>query len=479
MPADRRANIILITTDQHRGDCLGLAHPVVQTPNLDWLARSGAWFPRAHTECPSCIPARFMMMTGMAPAANGLVGFKGVDMDPAHTLAGELTRAGYQTEMIGKLHLFPVGKRFGFEHMQLTDGYDPYANAYLHWLRQVHRRTEEHAHLAHGAGTNAWVGRPSHLPEEQTHTFWCINQAIAFIKRRDPTVPFFLNISFNDPHPPLTPPALYYDRYMAKDLPAPATGDWADDLGGPQKGLNPNGWKIHLDADPMKQCRAGYYGLINFIDDQIGRLIQVAAGLRDTFVVFASDHGEMLGDHHLFRKCVPYEGSSRIPLLCRGPEWMGLRSEVVSDVPVGLQDIMPTLLEVAGAPIPDTCTGRSLLPLLRGETPAWRDVLHGEDNGCYDRQDAHHFLVDHHMKYIWFTQTGRERLFDLADDPDERHDLARGDDAERRLGPYREKLIALLADRPEGFTDGIRLIAGREHDFTIPGYRPGKTFPFV
>ena len=79
--------------------------------------------------------------------------------------------------------------------------------------------------------------------------------------------------------------------------------------------MNPNWWKVSIDPDQMKQCRAAYYGLINFIDDQIGRLIQLGFWLRDTFVLFTSDHGEMLGDHNLFRKCVPYEGSSRIPLV--------------------------------------------------------------------------------------------------------------------------------------------------------------------
>ena len=99
----KRPNIILITTDQQRGDCLGLEHPVVQTPNVDCLGRDGTWFRRAYAESPSCIPARFTLMTGMAPAATGLVGFKAVDMEPKHTLAGELTKAGYQTEMIGKI----------------------------------------------------------------------------------------------------------------------------------------------------------------------------------------------------------------------------------------------------------------------------------------------------------------------------------------------------------------------------------------
>ena len=100
-----RPNVVLITTDQQRGDCVGLdpnAPGVLQTPNLDWLGGTGAFFGRGYSECPSCIPARRSLMTGTAPAANGVVGFQPADWAPAHTLAGELSRAGYQTEMIGK-----------------------------------------------------------------------------------------------------------------------------------------------------------------------------------------------------------------------------------------------------------------------------------------------------------------------------------------------------------------------------------------
>ena len=207
MPATR-PNILLITTDQQRGDCLGLdpcAPAVLQTSNLDWIARTGTHFQRGYAECPSCIPARRSLMTGTAPAANGAVGFKGAEWNPAHTLAGELSVAGYQTEMIGKLHLSPPRKRFGFDHMQLADATRGRPNDYVEWLHQQHGHTSVHPGMAHGISSNGWVGRPHHLPEEQMHTFWCIDRAMDFLDKRDPSAPFFLNISFIDPHPPLTP----------------------------------------------------------------------------------------------------------------------------------------------------------------------------------------------------------------------------------------------------------------------------------
>lgn len=477
-----RPNIVLITTDQQRGDCLGLEPDgpnCLQTPNLDWIGRSGTHFRRGYAECPSCIPARRSLMTGTAPAANGGVGFRGAQWNPPHTLAGELSAAGYQTEMIGKLHLMPARKRYGFDHLQLADATRGDNNDYVDWLQQHYHRNDVDPGMAHGVSANGWVGRPHHLPEEQMHTFWCIDRALNFLRKRDPTVPFFLNISFIDPHPPLTPPAHYYQRYIQRDLPPPVVGDWAPKFDGAQKGLNPNAWEICLDAHDMHCARAAYYGMINFIDDQIGRLIQCTGGMRDWFVIFTSDHGEMLGDHNLYRKTWPYEASARVPFLMRAPAKWGYPQEFVCQSPVGLQDIMPTLLDAAGIEIPDTCTGKSLLPVMRGETDRVRDCLHGEHSGCYEYKHGNHYITDGHHKYIWYSQTGQEHLFNLQEDPHETHDLARSSEAETLLPPWRHRLIEFLCDRPEGFTDGTKLIAGQPHNALLPDYEPDVTYPYL
>ncbi len=467
-----RPNILLITTDQQRGDCLGIEkHPVLQTPNLDWLGRGGAHFRRGYSECPSCIPARRVLMSGQEPAANGAVGFAPFDeWNPPHTLAGELGKAGYQTEMIGKLHLFPIHKRYGFDHLTLADATHSWSgrigeNQYIDWLRE-NGETLTSPGTTHGVDANGWVGRPHNLPEEKMHSFWCVSKAIEFLEQRDPTAPFFLNLSFIDPHPPLTPPQFYYDRYINQDLPEPVVGDWVDWLPQTERGLSVAASRVHINETAMRQARAAYFGMINFVDDQVGRLfnfLRRSALMGDTFVLFSSDHGEMLGDHNLFRKTFAYEASARVPFLAQAPASWNYPNEIETFAPVGCQDIMPTLLNAADADIPDSVTGKSLLPLMRGEKKGPREVLHGEHAGCYKYDDGVHFLTDGTHKYLWYSQTGGEQLFNLQDDPNELRDLARVEQEASALVLWRKHLIELLQDRPEGFSDGQKLIAGQPH----------------
>jgi len=479
-----KPNIILITTDQHRGDCLGIdGHPVVQTPNLDALATSGIRFRRGMTESPSCIPARRSLMTGTAPAAQGMVGMTNADWNPPHTLAGSLRDAGYQTALIGKLHLSPKKKRFGFEYQELADGpYEHEGNAYTRWLRDEHNIKDVDGAIAHGVDVNGWIGRPGHLTEEQGMTFWCASRAINFLHhQRDPTAPFFLNVSFFDPHPPLVPPEWYYNRYINMDLPAPLIGDWAQDPGRQKRGYPTAAWRVNLDPELMRCCRAAYYGTVNYIDDQIGRLTQYLRreGLFDnTLILFTSDHGEMLGDHHLFRKCWPYEASARVPYIVKPPKPWNLPGGALSNCPVGLQDVMPTFLEAGGASIPQGCTGKSLLPIVRGESDSVRHELHIEDSGTYESIDGYHALIGDRYKYVWYSQRHTEHLFDLENDPNEMNDLALGEGSDSQLAPWRGKLADVLRDRPEGFVEGGKLIRGRPHTKWVPGFPADKFMPF-
>ena len=447
-----RPNFVVIVPDQMRGDCYGAAgHPVVLTPNIDSIAHSGARFSQAYSTCPSCIAARRCLLTGRFPIHKGMVGYaEGVEWRPPTTLPGELRAVGYQTVHVGRtMHQHPPRNRFGYS--AVLDGYQKFIEQELPggW-RQVD---------AHGISKNGWSARSWHVDERFHYTNWATDRALEFLETRDPACPLFLTLGFVGPHPPLVPPAFYFDRYLRQELPAPFIGDWAE-LPGPITTVESD--QVNLTGETLRSCLAGYFGMINHIDDQLFRLLTALRDLPgDTYVILTSDHGEMLGDHYLFRKCVPYDGAARIPFVIRGP---GIQPGTVCDRPVGLEDIMPTLLELADVPIPECVDGQSLVSLLRGGTQ-WRDYLHGEHAPCYGSHHAHHYLTDGQEKYCWFTQSGREQLFDLSKDPRELRDLV-GD--MKRVTRWRQRLIKELKGRPEGFTDGQRLIAGQTYRAVVP-----------
>jgi arylsulfatase A-like enzyme len=307
---------------------------------------------------------------------------------------------------------------------------------------------------------NDWTARSWHLDEAYHATNWAVNESWKFLNRRDPSCPFFLVTSILAPHPPLVPPAFYLDRYLRLDLPDPVIGDWAElpermdgDVSGPH---------VNLTGEALLSARAGYYGLINHVDDQIRRLLNGVDGVqqktgRNTVVIFFSDHGEMLGDHYRWRKSLPYEGAAHIPFLMSAPDRFALQRGSVLDVPVCIEDLMPTILEMADVAVPDGVDGQSLLPLMRGDGQLDRSYLHIETSPTY------HCLTDGKEKFIWFVNDGSEQFFDLVNDPNEMRNLIGDSDRQDRIDYWRLELVQTLRDRPEGFSDGERLIAGRPY----------------
>ncbi|SED75920.1 arylsulfatase [Jiangella alba] len=482
--AASRPNVVLIMADQWRGDCLsGAGHPVVSTPYLDALAGRGVRFDRAYSAVPTCVPARTALHTGLSQRTHGRVSYlDGVDWDYPTTLAGELTRAGYQTEAVGKLHVHPERSRIGFEHVVLhsptglirtarQQGRDPdLIDDYLPWLRRELGR--DATFFDHGLDSNSLVARPWDKPEHTHPTNFVATQAADFLRRRDPRAPFFLFASFNAPHPPYDPPAWAFEQYLDAPMPDPPVGDWADVFAQFRRPGDPAAFAAEVSPAALRRARAGYYGHMSHVDQQVNFLLGELDqhGLADsTYVCFVADHGEMLGDHHLFRKAFPYEGSARIPMILAGPPGSDLAGGAVRDEVVELRDVMPTLLECAGVPVPASVEGHSLLELARGGAGAgWRDVLHGEHILF---EQSLHWLTDGRTKYVWFSGSGHEQLFDLVDDPAETHDLAAGPGGPSRVAPWRERLIRELTDRPEGFTDGAALVTGRPVHPSLPHLR--------
>lgn len=468
----KQPNILLLVADQWRGDCLGSkGHPVVKTPFLDTLANQGLQFTNAYSAVPTCIAARCALMTGLGQASHGRIGYRdGVAWRYPHSLADSFTRAGYQTECIGKMHVHPLRNRMGFEHVRLHDGflhhYDSYdrpayehqknADDYIHWL-------DGHGHRAlddSGLECNGWPMRPWPYEEELHPTRWVGDQTLDFFRSRDRDKPFFLKVSFVRPHPPFDPPESYLAAYRNLTMPEPPIGDWAD----PPEKTHHCGVHGIWDAQQRQDAQRAYYALMTQVDHQIGRIIERMVSERvldNTIILFVSDHGELLGDHNLFRKALPYEGSANVPLILNGP---GIPKGKTSDRLCELQDVMPTLLSLAGIPVPPSVEGENILC----EDGA-REFLHGEHS--YGDL-SHHFIVTKRDKYIWFSLDGREQYFCLETDPHELHNAIHDEDCQGRIKQLRQELVQKLLNREEGYVQGGQLIAGQQAKTTLDFLHP-------
>jgi len=449
---DSRPNILLLIADQFRGDCLSIEnHPVLSTPNLDDLAAQGVFFHRAYSTCPSCIPARRALLTGLHPAANGLVGMEGGHTIETPTLPGELRRAGYQTAFIGRMmHQHPATARYGYEHFTSTYFDSPDDEYGKDLARAPYGPSDLRGS---GISNNGWTARPWHLDESLHPTNWVTRKNREFLRSADETCPLFLTASFQGPHPPLTPPAFYMERYLRCELAEPRIGAWTEP---PPLHSGIEARRVHLQGERLRNTLAGYFGMINHLDDQlywlIGEFMQRSRNLqREWLVVFTSDHGEMLGDHYLFRKCEPYEGSARIPFIFRASPGLRFAAGIRVDSPVCLEDLFPTLAELAGLKEGPSVDGHSLVPVLRGESTQVRTLLHGEHARQYADEQAHHFVTDGCWKYIWRPLTGVEQLFDLRTDPFELQDLSTIRIDKKSF--FRNELVDILKGRPEGFVN--------------------------
>ena len=440
----KRPHVLLIATDHWPAALLGCAgHPAIQTPTLDALASSGIRYTNAYSECPVCIPARRTLMTGTSPRTHGdRVFAERMPMPDLPTLAGTFRAAGYQANAVGKLHVYPQRNRIGFDDVILDEeGRTQYGvtDDYELFLGDEGFPGQQ---FGHGMGNNRYVSRPWHLPEHTHATNWATAAMVRTIKRRDPTRPAFWYLSYRHPHPPLVPLAAYLDQYR-EPVDAPCHGSWAQETAAMPLRLRAVRERTAYLATPAQvdAARRAFYALCTHIDHQLSAVIgtlREEALLDDTIICFTSDHGDMLGNHGLWAKQLFYEYSANVPFLLIGADSASARIEPgVDHRLLGLADVMPTLLELAGVAVPESVEGRSVV------TAAPRPWLYGEMS---DDIYASRMLHDGRHKLIYYPAGNRSQLFGLQADPSELHDVA--DAPEARA--VRRHLEATLVDQLYG-----------------------------
>lgn len=476
---EKRPNFIVIHTDQQRYDCVGISgrREGIYTPSIDSIGYQGVSFRSAYCTCPLCIPQRLSLLTGQVPSHHGLFSNTGIPyLTLETTLPTEMRKGGYQTALVGRtMHTYPFDLSYGFEYYLPGDPSSEKkdtTDAFFRYLRD-HSTQDDGGYYGGGSSNNSRASFPFHLPDTCHQTKWATNRALDFLDNRDPSRPYMLFVGYYAPHSPHNPPAEFYDSYYNRsDLGDPYISDW--DIP-PVSSSNLMARYHTLSKEDKRRLYAGYYGNIAFIDSQVNRILNRVMADRNTYIIFTSDHGEMLGDHYLMQKNRPYEGAVHIPFLMMGP---GIPDSQFIDAPVGWHDIMPTILDLAGIPIPESVDGSSLVPLLSGGTPdSWRQYMHGEcchdflfDAKPHPASEKHNFvyekgsqyLTDGKLKYIWYVTSGKEQLFDIVNDYREACDLSGNPAYAKKLAEFRQVLVKQLAGREEGFSDGERLIAGKD-----------------
>ncbi len=488
-------NLLFITTDQWRGECLSvLGHPTVKTPNLDALAAAGVLFRNHFTQCTPCGPSRASIHTGMYLQNHRSVE-NGVPLDARHTnIALEFRKLGYDPALVGYTDTTPDPRLYSPQDPALKtySGILPGFHRVLDisticpepwalWLEERGYKVPENLRDLYYASVKGYPGvktrgktyAPVCYSKEESDTAFITEKALQFI-RRPGRKPWFLHISYLRPHRPYLAPEPYNRLYHPDDVPDFKRASSLEQEANQhpylayllEQSLNKGQYRTSIfprDKKSMRQVRATYYGLMTEVDDNIGKILALLkenGQYENTIIVFLSDHGVQLGDHHLLPPVGYFDQSFHIPFIIRSPDEKEQQQHgrVVNAFTENV-DILPTLLDIFGADIPIQCDGRSLVPFLQGKTPEkWRTEVHWEvdfrymeESWEYSQPDkelgidfeacSFNVIRDEQYKYVHFTDLP-PLFFDLKNDPDELHNLA-GDPAYTGLIlEYAQKMLS-------------------------------------
>ncbi len=505
----KRPNILLVTSDQQRGDCYGFAGRKVKTPHLDMMAEGGTRFSNCITPNPICQPARASILTGMLPLSHGVYD-NGVDLDPATGeagFAGKLAATGYQSALIGKAHFAtratfePTsspennvtsaeygadwhGPYMGFDHVELSSfGHlfkgrpnprPPHGHHFERWYYSRlpdPQAVEELWGTELPPSTGAAQTWNSGLPAAWHTSTWVGDRTINWLKeQRTADAPFCLWASFPDPHHPFDCPEPWCRLHPMDeiDLPEHRTLDldrrpwWhrASLEGVPQlddpamRRFRAKASRMPPQSDAqLADMTANYYGMLALIDHNVGRIMSALQDLGladDTIVIYTSDHGDLMGDHGLYLKGpTPYEGLLNVGAIVSGP---GVPAGKVVDQPVSTLDLAATFCDYGGTSLEDQAQSRSLRPLIEGD--ATRDAAYCEWNVSPARVGVALQLrtvrTRTHKCTIELT-SGAGELYDLVADPHEMENLF--DDPSHAA--IRRELEELIHARPGPIRDPL------------------------
>ena len=451
--APPRPNILFVMVDEMRWDAMGCqGHPAVRTPTLDKLASEGVRFTNTYTVSPVCCPSRASFFSGRYAHVHGVT-TNGYPANPGEVFLPSILRHhGYHTAIAGKLHFTPARFDYGFDQFWSFTSEGPTPElGYQEYLRKKHGSPAKWPSVP---GTCPWPDDPLgrdvgkfKYPEEDFETDWITARSIDYLRaRKGNTQPWFLFTSYLKPHSPSVEPTPYFEMYDPAKVPVPKLPANAHEV----RMSKPERRRRQFIDDElmMRRMTALYFGAISHIDTHLARLFAELEqlGMADnTIVIFTSDHGNMLGDHGRWFKDVQYEGSAHVPLIWKGPKGAKENGGHAVEPLIETTDVMPTLLEAAGLPVPEGVQGKSFLALARRSPQAargWKNHVYSQLKGGSFIKDGYK-LIDNSLD-----GTGAKELYHLKADPKEMTNLASDPAHAARLAKMMGELQKWRAVKP-------------------------------
>lgn len=432
-------NVLWLMADQLRADTFGFAgHPFIKTPNLDRLASRGMTLTRSYCASPVCMPSRATSLTGHYLARHGVIQ-NGYRMNLSEVVFPTIVRErGYRTANIGKVHSGRGASETWEFHEHVEDAFGATKPSRVPFDPSIYPELKFVADEVCDYSDHVLYGRyPGPVPT--TKSCQLATRAMNWLYWNDDERPFFLRVSFDDPHPPVVPPEPFYSMYSPDQVPDELVEGVAESLAGKPQVIRDYYHYTHHDrvskADHRKHA-AVYCGLVSHLDAQMGRVLDYLDELGwadNTIVILNSDHGHMIGEHGLTHKGGHvYEGVSRIPTVIR---WPGhVRPGSSSDALMDGTDFMPTVLDMLGIEPPGGLPGRSMRAVLTGAADAVRQ------HAFVQWDDYGYAVVGVRHKLVWWDCDKDGELYDLADDPLEKVNLYHSPGC----APVRDELLAVL-----------------------------------